>query len=136
MIMAKAKTEKNKKETPAKSVNVKETPVPEVVQKEPDNKPAASKSNHGAWIMALIFGAIVIIALSYSYNNVLEKNILKKGCSELSNSPELKYPTVCVPLDADSNRGDYVDQKSDPMCRCKVDMGNGTSTVIDIRLAN
>lgn len=99
-------------------------------------QPAATKTNNGAWILAIVFGAMVILALSYGYNNILSKKMLEKGCSELSKSPDLKYPTVCVPLDADSNRGDYVDQKSEPMCRCKVDTGNGTSTVIDIRLAN
>ncbi len=139
MIMAKAKDKKIKKEnndiTETKNA-VKIENINKNVSKTEVNVSVNEKSsNHGAWILALIFAAMVILALSYGYNNILEKNMLKKGCSELSNSPELKYPTVCVPLDADSNRGDYVDTQSDPMCRCKVDMGNGTSTIIDIRLA-
>ncbi len=98
-------------------------------------KPEASE-NKGAWIMALILGAMVIIGLGYAYTTYTEKNMLIKACSDFSKSPELKYPTVCVPLDDNSNQGDYVDQKSSPMCRCKVDLGDGNSTVIDIRIAN
>lgn len=140
IIMARKKNGIIKKETVKQEIAAKlekhvETPPQETVSEKCCDKPTESKTNYSAWILALVFGAMVILALSYGYNNVLEKNILKKGCGELSNSPELKYPTVCVPLDTDSNRGDYVDTKSNPMCRCKVDMGNGTSTVIDIRLA-
>lgn|GEM_PF-1929915 len=138
--MANKKNEKTKKENASQEIaetfeKPAETTTQETVKETKSDKPAESKTNYVAWIMALVFGAMVILALSYAYNNVLEKKMLEKGCSALSNSPELKYPTVCVPLDADSNRGDYIDTKSDPMCRCKVDMGDGNSTIIDIRLA-
>ncbi|MBU4246687.1 MAG: hypothetical protein ABIF85_06255 [Nanoarchaeota archaeon] len=137
--MAKTKDEKNKLENTVKNTKPEETAVSKDSKKEYCSEkvePDTSKSSRKVWLMAIVFGVMVILALSYGYNNVLSKKMLERGCSELSKSPDLKYPTVCVPLDADSNRGDYVDQKSDPMCRCKVDTGNGTSTIIDIRLAN
>lgn len=139
MVMSKAKDKKNIKEssiTETKDALEIENINKNVSKTEEVNVSVNEKSsNKSTWIIAIIFGAMVIIALAYGYNNVLSKKMLERGCNELSKSPELKYPTVCVPLDADSNRGDYVDQKSDPMCRCRVDTGNGTSTVIDIRLA-
>ena len=87
------------------------------------------------WIGAVILTAIIVIALSYGYNTVTEKNRLTRACNELAASPDMKYPAKCTPLSADSSGGDYVDTRSDPMCRCTIDVGNGTSTVIDVRVA-
>lgn len=127
----------------AKKAQIKEdiSEVEKVPAEVPDEmdccKPESDSSgNKSAWIMALILGAMIILGLGYAYTAYLQKNMLIRACSDYSNSPDLKYPTVCVPMDADSNRGDYVDRKSAPMCRCKVDLGDGNSTIIDVRVAN
>ncbi|VVB60368.1 Uncharacterised protein [uncultured archaeon] len=126
----KEETEKN--ENNSKAISKVETNISVNVNTKNEQQ---EKSNNAAWIFALVLGAILIIGAGYAYNSVLQKNILKEKCNEYSNSPELKYPTVCVPLVENSNAGDYVDQKSDPRCRCKVDLGDGNSTIIDVRVA-
>lgn len=135
--MARTKAKRKAKELPRveeKSEYAKEDPLQEKSSAEPRRETGGK--NTAAWIAALVFGAMVILALGYSYANVTQKNMLKQVCNEYSLSPDLKYPTVCVPFDDDSNSGDYVDKRSNPVCRCKVDLGNGTSTIIDIRVAN
>lgn len=86
-----------------------------------------------SWIAFALLAVIVVAGLSYGYTTVTEKNRLEKQCNEIASSPDLKYPTSCVPFTGNSGGGDYVDTRSDPMCKCTVDLGNGTSTVIDVR---
>ena len=56
-----------------------------------------------------------------------------KICNDIANSPDLKYPAKCFPIEDDLSHPESIDVKSDPLCRCIVEVGNGTNTVIDIR---
>ncbi len=85
------------------------------------------------WIVFALLAVIVVAGLSYGYTTVTEKNRLAKLCNEYASSPDLKYPTSCVPFAGDSEGGDYVDARSAPLCKCTVNLGNGTTTVIDVR---
>lgn len=98
-------------------------------------KAAPAPEQSYGWAAAIILAAIIVIGLSYGYNTVTEKNRMVRLCNDYSLSPDLKYPTTCTPLSTDSSGGDYVDTRSDPLCRCRVDLGNGTSTVIDVRVS-
>ena len=126
--MAKSKTNRNETKSTEKE-NKKGVPGQE---KNAPESPESGK-NLGAWILAIVLGAIIILSLGYGYNTVMQKNIMKKACSDLSSSPDFRYPTVCVPFYDDSNTGDYVDQTTKPECKCKVDYGNGTIQIIDVR---
>jgi hypothetical protein len=94
----------------------------------------ATEKSYG-WVAALILAVIIVAGLSYGYNTVTEKNRLVMLCNEYASSPDLKFPTTCVPFKGDSNYAARVDELSAPLCKCTVDLGNGTSTVIDVRVS-
>lgn len=94
----------------------------------------AQEKSYG-WFAALVLAVIIVAGLSYGYNTVTEKNRLVKLCNEYAESPDLKFPTTCVPFKGDSNYAERVDDMSTPLCKCTVDTGNGTSTVIDVRVS-
>ncbi len=95
------------------------------------------KRKNNLRVLGVVVVVIAVLASFYLlFTKITKYRMLEEKCKAIESSPDLLFPCKCKPqLKSVENESDIVYKKTEPMCICTCDIGNGTTVTIEVRAA-